>query len=43
MDTYKVSNEKCKTELGMQFRNLETCMHDTVPTLLALEKSTGKA
>lgn len=42
-ETYKVSNEKCRTELGMQFRDIATCMRDTVPTLLELEKSTGKA
>ena len=34
---YKVSNEKAKSVLGVEFRSLESSLKDTVKSLLALE------
>lgn len=42
-DVYHVDNSKAKKELGMTFRNLETCIHDQVAEFIAIEKKTGKA
>ncbi|CAD6450079.1 7e1c9afb-6ef9-4444-a9f3-5e96e23de605 [Sclerotinia trifoliorum] len=40
---FNVSNEKAKKELGMDFRDLETTIHDQVVEFLNLEKKLGKA
>ena len=42
-DVYKVDNSKIKKELGMSFRDLQTCIHDQVAEFIELEKKTGKA
>ncbi|KAI9673130.1 MAG: methylglyoxal reductase (NADPH-dependent) gre2 [Caeruleum heppii] len=41
-ETYKVSNEKVKKDLGMTFRSLEETITDTARNLMELEKKTGK-
>jgi nucleoside-diphosphate-sugar epimerase len=39
-DVYKVDNSKAKRELGMEFRNLHTCIHDQVVEFIEIEKRT---
>ncbi|KAE8442273.1 hypothetical protein EG329_003533 [Mollisiaceae sp. DMI_Dod_QoI] len=41
-DVYLVNNEKVKTELGMSFIDLETCIVDQVKEFLALEEKSKK-
>ncbi|KKY26739.1 putative nad dependent epimerase [Phaeomoniella chlamydospora] len=40
-DVYKVDNGKSKTILGIEYRDLETCVNDTVKSLLEVEKAQG--
>jgi nucleoside-diphosphate-sugar epimerase len=42
-DVYHVDNSKIKKELGMTFRDLQTCIHDQVVEFLEIEKKSGKA
>lgn len=42
-NAYNFSNEKARKELGMDFRNLGTTIHDQVLEFLNLEKKLGKA
>jgi nucleoside-diphosphate-sugar epimerase len=42
-DVYKVDNSKIKTELGMEFRDLQTCIHDQMAEFIAVEKRTKNA
>jgi nucleoside-diphosphate-sugar epimerase len=42
-DVYKVDNSKAKRELGITFRDLQTCIHDQVVEFIELEKKIGKA
>jgi len=37
-DVYKVDNDKAKRELGMNFRDLQTCIHDQVAEFIEIEK-----
>lgn len=40
-ETYAVSNEKAKKELGIGFISLEKCVKDMVEEFLAIEKKSG--
>jgi len=40
-DTYKVDNEKARRELGINFTDLQHCIHDQVAEFIALEKKLG--
>jgi nucleoside-diphosphate-sugar epimerase len=42
-DVYKVDNSKIKAELGMTFRNLQTCIRDQVAEFISIEQRTKKA
>ena len=42
-DVYKVDNGKIKKELGMTFRDLQTCIHDQVKEFIEIENKSGKA
>ena len=41
-DVYKVDNSKITKELGMTFRDLQTCIHDQVAEFIEIEKQMGK-
>jgi nucleoside-diphosphate-sugar epimerase len=40
LDMCKVDNSKVNRELGMNFRDLHTCMHDQVVEFIEIEKRT---
>ena len=42
-DVYKLDNSKVRTELGIEFRSLETSIHDMAAQFIEIEKATGKA
>ncbi|TVY56237.1 putative uncharacterized oxidoreductase [Lachnellula cervina] len=42
-DVYTLDNSKVKKQLGVEFRSLETSIHDMVVQFIEIEKATGKA
>ncbi|TVY49587.1 putative uncharacterized oxidoreductase [Lachnellula occidentalis] len=42
-DVYGIDNSKVKKELGVEFRSLETSIHDMAVQFIEIEKATGKA
>lgn len=42
-DVYKLDTSKIKKELGMEFRPLDTTIHDMVVQFIEIEKASGKA
>ncbi|TVY37551.1 putative uncharacterized oxidoreductase [Lachnellula subtilissima] len=42
-DVYKLDNSKVRKELGIEFKPLETSIHDMVAQFIEIEKATGKA
>lgn len=40
---YGIDNGKAKRELGMEFRDLRTCIHDMVKEFIEIEKRMGQS